>query len=418
MSPQRTGSKKPSKPYPDFPLFPHATDRWAKKIRGKLRYFGKVSTDPTGQAALAKWLAEKDYHYSGHPVPETNDDAVRIKDLCNRFLVAKKHLVDSGEIRQRTWEDYFATCQRLAKQFGGSHPIEALTAGDFEKLRASFSKNWAPTTVGNEVNRVRVVFKYGYDSGLLEKPLRFGPHFKRPHLRILRREREKKGLRLFEATDLRRILAAVGAQLRAMTLLGINCGLGNSDCGQLEFRHLDLKTGWLNYPRPKTSVARRAKLWPETVVAIMAAIEKRPAHSDEGDSVLVFITKRGQSWHKNRADNPISNEFRKLLDELKLHRPGLGFYALRYTFETIAGGSKDQVAVNHVMGHSPPSSDMASVYRERIDDDRLVAVAEHVRNWLFPPEEEGEANAAPRKAARTKSGAKRVGRKKTSTKRR
>ena len=50
---------------------------------------------------------------------------------------------------------------------------------------------------------------------------------------------------------------------------------------------------------------------------------------------------------------------------------------------TIGGESRDQVAVNYIMGHAPPDSDMASVYRERISDERLKAVVDHVHQWLF-----------------------------------
>ena len=51
-----TMAPKYSKPRPDFPLFPHATGRWAKKIRGEFKFFGKVADDPNGEAALELWL--------------------------------------------------------------------------------------------------------------------------------------------------------------------------------------------------------------------------------------------------------------------------------------------------------------------------------------------------------------------------
>ena len=46
---------KAVKPYAEYPLTPHPTGRWCKKIRGKLHYFG-VLADP--QAALDLWLKE------------------------------------------------------------------------------------------------------------------------------------------------------------------------------------------------------------------------------------------------------------------------------------------------------------------------------------------------------------------------
>ena len=80
---------------------------------------------------------------------------------------------------------------------------------------------------------------------------------------------------MFQADELRSIIDKAGVQLRAMIYLGINCGLGNNDCAMLPMRDLDLDKGWLDFPRPKTGVERRCPLWPETVEALRAALEKR-----------------------------------------------------------------------------------------------------------------------------------------------
>jgi hypothetical protein len=52
-----TTNGRPAKPTPGFPLYPHRSGRWAKKICGKTRFFGPCR-DPQG--ALARYLAEKD----------------------------------------------------------------------------------------------------------------------------------------------------------------------------------------------------------------------------------------------------------------------------------------------------------------------------------------------------------------------
>ena len=99
---------------------------------------------------------------------------------------------------------------------------------------------------------------------------------------------------------------------------------------------------------------------------------------------------RGNAWDKGTGDRAVTHECRKLLDELNIGG-NRNFYAARHSFETIAGESRDQPAVDSVMGHVDPS--MAAAYRERISDDRLRAVVECVRIWLYPKPNEA---AAPR----------------------
>jgi hypothetical protein len=59
----------------------------------------------------------------------------------------------------------------------------------------------------------------------------------------------------------------------------------------------------------------------------------------------------------------------------------LGFYTLRHVFLTIAEESRDHIAVAHDMGHVVPG--MGTAYREKVSDERLRAVCEYVRVWLF-----------------------------------
>jgi integrase len=98
----------------------------------------------------------------------------------------------------------------------------------------------------------------------------------------------------------------------------------------------------------------------------------KPADTDATD-----LEKLSHVSHTDRVTATMG----QLLAKLGLARQGHTFYALRHTFETIGGESRDQVAVDAIMGHS--RDDMASVYRERIGDDRLRAVVDHVRRWLF-----------------------------------
>jgi integrase len=413
---RKAATGRPEKPYPEFPLYAHPLGYWSKKINGKIKHFGrwgrivegKLTALPYNESwnqALALYKAQCDDLYAGR-TPKVRlvegkltqlETGLRLKTLCNQFLNAKQNRLDSGEISARTFAEYNQTTDRLIAKFGADRLVDELRAEDFEELRADIAKQWGPVRLGNEITRIKTVFRHGRKESVV--PL----EFKKPSKSVLRKHRATGGSKMFTAEEVRWLLdgktvtdkqghekrlAGSSPQLRAMILLGINCGFGNADCGTLSRSAVNLDKASISYPRPKTGVDRRCVLWPETVAALRDVYAHRPSPNDKVNNHLVFITTHGQPWSQGGSSDAVTQEVGKLLRRLSINgRRGLGFYTLRHTFRTVADATRDFPAVRLIMGHADESID--DVYREHIDDARLTAVADHVRAWLFAADTKG-----------------------------
>lgn len=396
---------RPPKPFATFPLSPHPSGAWQKKIGGKIFYYGRWGRVVGGKLtrlpgdgwkeALALYEAVETDDRLGRPRraelrdgvvvklrPDTPDSPT-VRDLCNKFLTAKKARLDAGlRMSPRMFAEYKMTTDRIVATFGKDRQLTDLVPDDFARLWAELAGRYGPVRLTNEVTKVKTVFKYAVGNKLmLEVP--YGTEFVKPDRTTLRKHRAASGKRLFAAAEVRALVAAAGVQMRAMILLGINAAFGNNDVGTLPLAALDLDAGWCEFPRGKTGIERKAKLWPETVAAVRRAIAERPTPTDPAAGGLVFVTKYGNPWASDGAATAVSHEFGKLLKGFDLARPGVGFYSLRHTFRTVADAAHDLNAIRTVMGHTDDSID--ANYTHGIADERLAAVAEHVRAWVYPP---------------------------------
>ena len=173
---------KPTKPHKDFPLFAHATGRWAKKVRGKLHYFGPWNAP---DQALDLWLLQKDDLLAGRK-PRDTQGGFTIRSLANHFLTFKQHQRELGEITSRTFNDYKRTCELLIDVFGRNREVADLRADDFAVLRTELAKSRGPTTLHNEIGRVRVVFNFAYQNPhISELSRRQSPEIAEPQVQVL-----------------------------------------------------------------------------------------------------------------------------------------------------------------------------------------------------------------------------------------
>jgi hypothetical protein len=177
----------PPKPYPGFPLTPHASGKYMRRINGQLFYFGRWGRTVDGKMvrlpkdgwedALAIYKAQCDDLYAGREPhserADTNGQAVtsgnmNLAGLCNNFLLFKLGRMNTGELTARTFHDYVKMTDLLVEFWGRLKDVDKLTPNDFEQLRIRLAK-YSPTRFSNLVIWIRGVFKHSDKMALVPK---------------------------------------------------------------------------------------------------------------------------------------------------------------------------------------------------------------------------------------------------------
>ena len=271
---------------PGLPPLPPCDRQVVQKVRGKFYYFGKVANDPEGQAALALWIGQKDDLLAGK-TPRTKPEGLVLRELLDRYVVAQRERVDGGEITARSFVEIYHTCRRIGDVLDLDRLVVDLGPDDFAKVRRNVAKVWGPIRLGNEVQRVRSLFKFGYDSGLIDRPIRFGPMFKKPSAKTLRLNRAN-GERAFTAEQLRAIIDAAGVQMKAMMLAGHQLRVWQRRLCQAANWRPGPASRMGGVPSAEDGNHRRYRLWPETIVALQEAIDERPKPKGQGRRLLGY----------------------------------------------------------------------------------------------------------------------------------
>ena len=388
-SKRKRNTVAPPKPYKTFPLSAHPRGRWCKQINGKHYYFGRWGKmvdgkmqrlpGPTHVEAKAEYEAKLDELHNRTVKLPTHD--LTVADLCNAYLTAKHDDLEAGEIGKRHWKDLESAARMLCEGLGKTTIVSQLGPDDFAKLRKTYN-GLAPNTVSQRIIKVRAIFDYGFANKLIGE-VDYGTRYRPPSSKTKRKHDNEKEELLFTRQEILTILEAARLPIKVATLLGVNCGYGSTDIGELKFKHLDLDNGWATYPRPKTGEKRRCWLWPQTVEALREYLETRPEPASKNDIVLVTsnMTSLGARFEESKTDN-LGQQFSRLLTKLKINgRNKLGFYTLRRTFRTQADGALDTPALNLIMGHYDRS--MGARYLQRIDDERIKRASRYVWEWLY-----------------------------------
>jgi integrase len=405
---------RPDKPNPSFPLSPGANGHWWKEIKGKRYYFGRWENDRDGSRALADYEARLPFIREGtdHLRQEVPLREVRtVGGVVRAYLETAKRRVETKEMSFAWYGDLLKELPLMVEYFGVGTKVSALRPHMF----ASFvdevmvkERNLGPYARARAISIIRTAFNWAADNDVCDKP-KFGTGFRKPAIdpASVRQHRRRSGVRDYS----QRILTGEEVdtlmswfdcpQVKAATMLGVNCGLTPADITGLRYHQVNLSTGELDLPRDKTGVERRSYMWKRTrrhMARVMELDISKKAFEKDGEDALVFVSKEGGPLASTKVRveggaevgvsryNLISGRFaqqKKRLEGAGGIKPGVTFYRLRHTFKTLGKAAKDPDALDLAMGHK--GLDIRKTYdHEIIPMPRLKRIAKAVYRGLWP----------------------------------
>jgi integrase len=373
------------KPTPTFPLTPRTDGRFTKRILGKLHTFGRGGD---WQNALDEYLAVARALHAGRQVQRQAPINLTLRQLVNRYLDARKSDMEAGNLNARTWADYRGYLLAFGKFVGPALPAAELDTDHIDRWAAHLRPITGPRRFNGARAHLFAFLRHCFAAKWIPAfPLGVG--FKRAPKGKIRAGRKNK---LINPAHIGPLLDAADVQLRAMMLLGLNGGLGNTDCANLPRAAVDLDKAVIRYARIKTGIARTVPLWEETVASLRIVMSSRP--NDD----LVFRTRHGNPWVRTTINDKgkpvpkdsISQAFGRIMEGMcdvsqrKTYRElylGVGFYALRHTFITYANEVRDSDARRHIIGRRLVG--VEDDYVESFFLPRLKIVTDHVHARTF-----------------------------------
>ncbi len=361
----KTISKKRKTRSDKFPLTLHPTGQYCKKIKGKLYYFGTNKPE-----ALQRYLEDAFFLHSGKGQRRniTNGN-VSIKTLCNLYLDHQNSRVQAGELTIRHYTDQVESLRKFVRFLGQHCTVNTITALDLQNYKRKLQKSY------NSANRINLhiaimksMFHWAKKNEVLEAIPNIDAVSK---VKVIRKEKPT-----FTVKQIRKLLKASELQMKAMILLGLNCGFGNTDCSQLLWTNIDIKKSRVHYPRGKTGINRDLVLWPETVKAIktLPRTNERVFNTPTGKPLVRMIETIDKAGNIKYTNNDsVGKEFSKLIKKLDLKmEKGVGFYTLRRTAATLTARSGDPFAVQRLLGHADLK--MATTYVQDVSEqtDRAI----------------------------------------------